>query len=296
MPFELSRIAAPARTVLLTPQGRLFNQEIARELSRLPRLVLICGRYEGVDERVAEYFTDDQISIGDYVLTGGELAAMVVVDAVARLLPGVLGNVGSAVADSFSETVLEHPQYTRPQDFEGMSVPAVLLCGSHESIRRWRRGQALLRTRMRRPDLFARLSPTAEDIALLESARGQLEERNSEAAQTARRRRQIARLQNRRGQRTARQPTVGNPVGYVEPMMAQLFLALIHYPVLNRMGDIIASAITNLDLHDLARSCRTYGVPACYIVTPLRAPAGAGKPAYGSLDRGQGRRNSAGEA
>jgi tRNA (guanine37-N1)-methyltransferase len=166
-----------ARIILLTPQGRLFNQETARELSRFQRLVLICGRYEGVDERVAEHFTHDQISVGDYVLTGGELAAMVVVDAVARLLPGVLGNVGSAAADSFSQPVLEHPQYTRPQDFEGMSVPVVLLCGNHESIRRWRRGQALLRTRLRRPDLFARLSLSAEDLDLLESAQKELEER-----------------------------------------------------------------------------------------------------------------------
>jgi tRNA (guanine37-N1)-methyltransferase len=167
----------PGRCVLLTPQGRLFTQEIAREFSLLQRLILICGRYEGVDERVAEFFTDDQISIGDYILTGGELAAMVVVDAVVRLLPGALGNVCSALADSFSEPVLEHPQYTRPQDFEGMSVPAVLLGGNHESIRRWRRGQALLRTRMRRPELFARLSLTAEDLALLESARRELEEK-----------------------------------------------------------------------------------------------------------------------
>lgn len=165
-----------ARRVLLTPQGRLFDQEIARELSRLPRLILICGRYEGVDERVAEHFTDDQISIGDYVLTGGELAAMVVVDAVVRLLPGALGNVDSAEADSFSEPVLEHPQYTRPQDFEGMSVPPVLLSGNHESIRRWRRGQALLRTMMRRPDLFAGLDLTAEDLTLLEAARSRDEE------------------------------------------------------------------------------------------------------------------------
>ncbi len=169
-------IGPPGRCILLTPQGRLFSQEIARELSRLPRLILICGRYEGVDERVAEYFTDDQISIGDYVLTGGELAAMVVVDAVVRLLPGALGNACSAMADSFSEPVLEHPQYTRPQDFEGMNVPAVLLGGNHESIRRWRRGQSLLRTSMRRPELFARLSLTAEDLALLESARLELDE------------------------------------------------------------------------------------------------------------------------
>ena len=160
-----------ARTILLTPQGRLFNQEIAGELSRLERLILICGRYEGVDERVAQYYTDDQISVGDYILTGGELAAMVVLDAVARLLPGVLGNEDSALVDSFSQSVLEHPQYTRPQHFEGLSVPEVLLCGNHQSIRRWRRGQALLRTSMRRPDLFARLVLTDEDLALLESAR-----------------------------------------------------------------------------------------------------------------------------
>lgn len=160
-----------AATILMTPQGRLFNQETARRLSRLPRLILICGRYEGVDERVADYFTDDQISIGDYVLTGGELAAMVVVDAVARLVPGVLGNEGSALEDSFSEPVLEYPHYTRPRDFEGLSVPPVLLCGNHETIRRWRRTQALLRTRMRRPDLFERLELSPEDRELLEEGK-----------------------------------------------------------------------------------------------------------------------------
>lgn len=170
-------LGPPGRTVLLSPQGRLFNQEIAGELSGLARLTLICGRYEGVDERVADFFTDDQISIGDYVLTGGELAAMVVVDAVVRLLPGALGNVCSAGSDSFSGPVLEHPQYTRPRDFDGLSVPAVLLSGNHASIRRWRRGQALLRTMIRRPDLFARLSLTAEDLVLLESARRELEEK-----------------------------------------------------------------------------------------------------------------------
>jgi tRNA (guanine37-N1)-methyltransferase len=170
-----------AKVVLLTPQGRLFNQQTARELSRVQRLILICGRYEGVDERVAEYFTDDQISVGDYILTGGELAAMVVLDAVTRLLPGVLGNEGSAFADSFSQPVLEHPQYTRPQHFEGMSVPGVLLCGNHESIRRWRRGQALLRTSMRRPDLFACLSLTDDDAVLLESARREMEAKTLES-------------------------------------------------------------------------------------------------------------------
>lgn len=168
-----------AKVVLMTPQGRLFNQEIAREFAGLSTLILVCGRYEGVDERVAEHFTDDQLSIGDYILTGGELAAMVVIDAVTRLLPGALGNEGSALCDSFSETVLEHPQYTRPQDFEGMTVPQILLSGNHESIRRWRRGQALLRTQIRRPDLFARLNLSPLDLALLESARQELESSES---------------------------------------------------------------------------------------------------------------------
>lgn len=164
----------PARTILLSPQGRLFTQEIARELSELPRIILICGRYEGVDERVGEHFTDDQLSVGDYILTGGELAAMIVVDALTRLIPGALGNVDSACADSFSELVLEYPQYTRPQDFKGLAVPQVLLSGNHETIRRWRRGQALLRTKIRRPDLFARLTLSDEDRFLFEAAEEEL--------------------------------------------------------------------------------------------------------------------------
>jgi tRNA (guanine37-N1)-methyltransferase len=153
--------------VLLTPQGRIFHQGIARELSRLPRLVLICGRYEGVDERIAQHYVDDEISLGDYILTGGELAAMVLVDAVARLLPGVLGNAASAQMESFAEPALEHPQYTRPQEFRGHETPGVLLSGNHEAIRRWRRGQALLRTKLRRPDLFVRLDRGFEDDRLL---------------------------------------------------------------------------------------------------------------------------------
>ncbi len=158
------------RVLLLTPQGPLFTQEIARSLSGIPRLVLVCGRYEGVDERVAQYFCDDQISVGDYVLSGGELAAMIVVDAVARLIPGVLGNVDSPGRDSFTEALLEYPQYTRPQEYRGHRVPDVLLSGHHDVIEKWRRGQALLRTRMRRPDLFDRFTPTREDLRLLREA------------------------------------------------------------------------------------------------------------------------------
>lgn len=142
--------------VLLTPQGRLFNQDVARELAGHQRLMLVCGHYEGVDERVAEHLATDCISVGDYVLTGGEVAAMVVVEAVVRLIPGVLGSEMSAVDDSHSEGLLEYPQYTRPEVFRELAVPAVLLSGNHGEIAAWRRRQSLLRTAERRPDLLER--------------------------------------------------------------------------------------------------------------------------------------------
>jgi len=147
------------RTVLLSAQGRLFDQAVANELSGLSELLLICGRYEGVDERVAEHLADGELSIGNYVLSGGELAAAVVIDAVARLLPGVLGNESSAVFESFQEAghsggVLDCPQYTRPAEFRGWKVPEILLSGNHEEIRRWRRQAALEKTARLRPDLL----------------------------------------------------------------------------------------------------------------------------------------------
>jgi len=156
---------APERgpVVLLTPQGRLFDQEVAVELARQERLIAICGHYEGVDARVHEHLATDGISIGDYVLSGGELAAMVVVDAVVRQIPGALGSPLSSADDSFAQGLLEHPQYTRPADFQGMSVPEVLLSGNHGEIARWRRQQSLLRTARRRPDLLARAELTEEE-------------------------------------------------------------------------------------------------------------------------------------
>jgi tRNA (guanine37-N1)-methyltransferase len=165
----------PERVVLLCPQGRPFNQREARALATLPHLVLVCGHYEGVDERVREALVTDEISIGDYVLTGGELAAMVVVDAVARLVPGVLGEAASAEEESFSEGLLEYPHYTRPRDFRGFLVPEILLSGHHEAIRRWRRRQSLVRTLGSRPDLLARAELTAEDLELLRRVRAELE-------------------------------------------------------------------------------------------------------------------------
>lgn len=153
----LAKHPAPrSRTVLLSPQGTPFNQEKARRLARdCGRLLLICGRYEGVDERVREFLVDEEISIGDYVLTGGELAAMVVIDSVSRLVPGVLGGERSAEEDSFSDGVLEYPQYTRPALFRGHPVPEILLSGNHAGIRRWRREMALKNTEAKRPDLIA---------------------------------------------------------------------------------------------------------------------------------------------
>jgi tRNA (guanine37-N1)-methyltransferase len=153
--------------ILLSPQGRLFTHEVARELSRYPRLVLICGRYEGVDERVREHLATDEISIGDYVLSGGELAAMVIIDAVTRLLPGALGDPGATFEDSHAWGLLEYPHYTRPAVFRGWAVPEVLLSGNHAAIARWRREQALRRTLERRPDLLERAPLTEEDRAFL---------------------------------------------------------------------------------------------------------------------------------
>lgn len=164
------------RVVLLSPQGNLFKQETAWKLSLLPRLVLICGRYEGVDERIAKYAADEEISIGDYVLSGGEFAAMVVIDAITRLIPGVLGNAASVQTETFSESLLEFPQYTRPQEYRGNKVPDVLLSGNHRAIKDWRRGQALLRTKLRRPDLFGRLQLSSDDLRFLRIAEKHLEE------------------------------------------------------------------------------------------------------------------------
>lgn len=154
--------------ILLTPQGRLFTQQIARELAREARLTLICGHYEGVDERVREHLVTDELSIGDYVLTGGELPAMIIVDAVSRLLPGVLGGEESTQEESHSAGLLEYPHYTRPPEFRGWRIPDVLLSGHHAEIARWRRKESMRRTKLRRPDLFAKADLSSKlDVKLL---------------------------------------------------------------------------------------------------------------------------------
>jgi tRNA (guanine37-N1)-methyltransferase len=161
--------AAACPIILLTPQGRLFTQAVAQELAQESHLALLCGRYEGVDERVREHLVTDEISIGDYVLSGGELGAMVIADAVVRLLPGALGDPGAPLKDSHAVGLLEHPHYTRPAEFRGWHIPQVLVSGHHAHVARWRRQESLRRTWERRPDLLQRADLTEPDRAFLET-------------------------------------------------------------------------------------------------------------------------------
>jgi tRNA (guanine37-N1)-methyltransferase len=157
-----------SRVVLTTPRGKPFDQATACEMAKEEALLIICGRYEGVDERVSELFVDDEISLGDFVMTGGELAAMAIVDAVSRLIPGVLGSADSAADDSFSDGLLEYPHYTRPAEFRGVNVPEVLLSGNHQEIAWWRRRQALQKTLAVRPDLLVTARLTEKDKEYLQ--------------------------------------------------------------------------------------------------------------------------------
>jgi tRNA (guanine37-N1)-methyltransferase len=160
-----------ARVILMTPQGTPLRQEVVKRLSHRSHICLVCGRYEGVDERVRAV-VDEEISIGDYVLSGGEAAALVMIEAVSRLIPGVLGDEGASEDDSFSRGLLEYPQYTRPRSFEGREVPEILLTGDHQAIEQWRRREALRRTWERRPDLLARAELSDEDREILDELRG----------------------------------------------------------------------------------------------------------------------------
>lgn len=162
--------------ILLTPQGRVFDQKMAQEFALQPRLALICGRYEGVDERIRENLVSQEVSIGDFVLTGGELPALMLIDAVSRLVPGVLGDPDGAMDDSHAEGVLEYPHYTRPPVFRGWGVPEVLLSGDHARIEKWRREQSLRRTLKRRPDLLGSAPLSESDLKILKKIQGEGEE------------------------------------------------------------------------------------------------------------------------
>jgi tRNA (guanine37-N1)-methyltransferase len=221
----LGSIEGAPRRVVLAPAGAPLTQATAVRLAGEAHVVLVCGRYEGIDERVAELAIDETISIGDYVLSGGEVAAMTVIDAVARLVPGVLGDAASAEDESFSAGLLEYPHYTRPAEVGGLAVPEVLLSGNHERIRQWRRGQSLARTRRRRPDLWRKRTVLPGDDKL-------------------------------------------DPGGEVA---ARSHVILLHHPVLDRLGEVVTSSVTNLDIHDIARSVSTYGLAGYWPVSPVAA-------------------------
>lgn len=213
--------------ILTTPQGERFSDKIARELTEYEQLIIICGRYEGIDERIREIYVDREISIGDYVLSGGEYAASVIVDAVSRLIPGVLGNEKSPYDDSFREGLLEYPQYTRPEIYKGKAVPEILLSGNHGEIEKWRREESIKRTFFRRPDLLDRTRLTVAELKLI------------------------------------------NLLKRENPPSFRVYVALIHYPVYNKDLRIVTTAFTNLDVHDISRVCRTYGVKGFFLVHPI---------------------------
>ncbi|WP_461208415.1 tRNA (guanosine(37)-N1)-methyltransferase TrmD [Desulfocurvus sp. DL9XJH121] len=226
----LESVPQPGRVVYLSPRGRALDQSLARELAAEPALTLVCGRYEGVDQRFLDHFGVEEVSVGDFVLNGGEAGALCLVEAVARLLPGFMGHDDSADEESFSHGLLEYPHYTRPEEFRGLKVPDVLQGGDHAAVARWRRSEALRLTLSRRPDLL--------DEAPLSD--GDLDEL-----------------------RRARASGTGARLG------RNLYLALLHAPVLNKFGHTVSVSLTNLDVHDIARVSRTCGLGGYYIATPL---------------------------
>jgi tRNA (guanine37-N1)-methyltransferase len=211
-----------AKVVLLTPRGEPFSHSLAKKLHAEKDLILLCCRYEGVDERVAQNFVDYQISVGDYIMMGGELPAMTLMEAVTRFVPDVLGNSESLSEESFTSLLLEYPQYTKPQDFQGHKVPEVLLSGNHKNIADWRELKAVEDTRSKRVDLY----------------------------------------QQHCASKNSKQQSFYN---------CPISVALVHHPVLNKEGKVITSSITNLDLHDISRSAKTYGIEQYFLVHPIKA-------------------------
>lgn len=222
----LRSIENPGRGILLSPRGRPLTQKLAADLVEEEHLTLVCGRYEGIDQRLIELFAMDEISVGDFVLNGGEAAALCLVESVSRLLPGFMGHDQSPEDESFARGLLEHPHYTRPEVFEGLPVPDVLLSGDHAAIAEWRRKQALIETLRKRPELLADAELGRADSEYLAGE---------------------SRLRLGRN----------------------LYVGLVHYPVINKNKKVKAVSLTNLDIHDISRVSRTYGLPGFYIVTPL---------------------------
>jgi tRNA (guanine37-N1)-methyltransferase len=226
----LDSIETPGRMLALTPRGRPMDQAFARELAQEENITLICGRYEGIDERVFEEYPIEGVSVGDFVLNGGEAGALCVVEAVSRLVPEFMGHEDSGDEESFSHGLLEYPHYTRPAEFRGRKVPDILTCGDHGRIAEWRRRKALEVTLAHRPDILADAALTEDDIRTMREIRA---------------------------------------AGGVGTLGRNLYVALLHAPVLNKFGQTVAVSLTNLDVHDIARVSRTYGLGGYYIATPL---------------------------
>lgn len=213
--------------ILTSPHGQPLTTKLAKELGQYEQLVIVCGRYEGIDERIKELYIDKEISLGDFIISGGELAASAIVDAVARFIPGVLGNEMSPYNESFSSGLLEYPQYTRPEEYHDFKVPGVLLSGNHREIDLWRRRQSLNKTFKQRPDLLDQAHLTTDDYEYLDELKTQY------------------------------------------PTDSRVYIALVHYPVYNKRLSVIATAFTNLDVHDIARAATTYGVKKFFLVHPI---------------------------
>lgn len=213
--------------ILTSPQGELFSDRIAKDLTKYEQIIFVCGRYEGVDERVRKHYIDKEISIGEYVISGGELAASIIIDAVSRLIPGVLGNKSSPLDESFIGGLLEYPQYTRPETFKGKKVPKILLRGNHKQIENWRRLESIKATFFRKPYLLDRARLSLEELKFVDQIKKEL------------------------------------------PCRIRLYIALVHYPVYNKKLKTITTAFTNLDVHDISRVCRTYGIKCFFLVQPV---------------------------
>jgi len=213
------------RVILMDPRGKRFTQEDAERLKEYDSLTFVCGRYEGVDERVVDLDVDESLSLGDFVLTGGEFASMVMIDSIARLLPGVLGDENSPLEESHQSGLLEHPHYSRPAEYEGLKVPEILFSGHHAQIESWRREQSLKKTFENRKDMLATAELSDDDKKYLDT---------------------LCRKK-------------------------RIYVALLHYPMKDKEKENVATSITNMDLHDISRSCTTYNVKKYFVVTPLAA-------------------------
>lgn len=222
--------------VLMCPQGKPLSQNHLERFAEHGNITLVCGRYEGFDERI-RHFVDEEVSLGDFVLNGGEVAAMAIIDGVTRLIPGAIGNPKSIESESHQEGLLEYPHYTRPRTYRDLEVPEVLLSGNHKEIDNWRRLQMLLRTQRRRKDLWRAYQLDESEKKLLE------QDPSAEFVED----------------------------NHLKDLVSRTYIALLHHPVFDRKQRIVTTALTNLDLHDIARSSRTYGLAGYFIVTPLES-------------------------